>query len=630
MRSTLLVPDPPVLLGLEAGGTRTTARAAAATGEILAEQTFGPGNLRLLDDAALLRLFRAVKRALPRPAAVGVGMAGVRTAADQERVQRALAVVWPDTPARVAHDLDVALRAADAAAGTTRPAARVLVLSGTGSCCYGEAADRRATAKIGGWGHILGDKGSGHDIALRALKAAVFYLDRDGEWSRLGERLLAAAGLNSPEEFVGWIQAAGKAQVAALAPEVFAAWAERDRIAADILTAAVEGLAKDAAACARRLAKPGHGLVDFILAGGVLLGQPRFAARVKRAIRSRWPGACLVRELRAPGVAGAIRLAEEALGEGGGRPTGPARGRGSAARTLPAAVPPLASVHRSPTEQRHPRSMRLDRLSLDAAIGLMLDEEAGVPAALLRKRKPIERALRLIVRALKGGGRLFYAGAGTSGRLGILDASECPPTFRTPPELVQAIMAGGRDAVFRAVEGAEDDAAAGAAAARFRGVRRGDVLVGIAASGRTPFVWGALDAARARGAATVLLCFNPHVVIPRGRRPDVVIAADLGPEVLTGSTRLKAGTATKLVLNLFSTLAMVRLGKVVSNLMVDVNPSNVKLRDRAVRIVRELAGADETAARAALEAEGWVVQAAWRRLAGRVRKRAAAAAIRPR
>ncbi|HMO66946.1 MAG TPA: N-acetylmuramic acid 6-phosphate etherase, partial [Verrucomicrobiota bacterium] len=229
----------------------------------------------------------------------------------------------------------------------------------------------------------------------------------------------------------------------------------------------------------------------------------------------------------------------------------------------------------------------------------------------------LQRALRRIVRALKGGGRLFYAGAGTSGRLGILDASECPPTFRTPPEMVQAIMAGGRDAVFRAVEGAEDDEGAGGAAVRFRGVRRGDVLVGIAASGRTPFVWGALDAARARGAATVLLCFNPRVVIPRGRRPAVVIAADLGPEVLTGSTRLKAGTATKLALNLFSTLAMVRLGKVVANLMVDVNPSNEKLRDRAVRIVRELAGADEAAARAALEAEGWVVQAAWRRLGGR-------------
>jgi N-acetylmuramic acid 6-phosphate (MurNAc-6-P) etherase len=138
--------------------------------------------------------------------------------------------------------------------------------------------------------------------------------------------------------------------------------------------------------------------------------------------------------------------------------------------------------------------------------------------------------------------------------------------------------------------------------------------VGVAASGRTPFVWGALDAARARGAATVLLCFNPHVVLPRGRRPDAVVAVDAGPEVLTGSTRLKAGTGTKLVLNLFTTLAMVRLGKVASNLMVDLHPANEKLRDRAVRIVRDLSGADEAAARAALEAAGWNVKAAWQRL----------------
>ncbi|MFN0066431.1 MAG: N-acetylmuramic acid 6-phosphate etherase [Limisphaerales bacterium] len=609
----------PVLLGIEAGGTRTTARAERSSGEVLAERVFAPGNVRLLDDVALVRLFREIAVAMPAPAALGLGLAGLRTEADRRRVLGALEAVWPGTPARVAHDLEAALRAADPPGNQrtrSTPDVRVLVLSGTGSCCYGTNAARDRTAKIGGWGHILGDKGSGHDIALRALKAAVFYLDRNGRWSRLGERLLGAAGLNSPEDLVGWVQTADKAAVAALAPQVFAAWAERDRIAADIVAAAAAGLAKDAVACARRLARPGRRPVDFVLAGGVLLGQPRFAARVGRQLRAMWKGAAVVRPLTVPGVVGAVRMAREAGVEGGWEAARPkaAECRPPHAMQPP---PPLAGVHRSPTEQRNPRSMNLDRLALDAAITLMLGEEAGVPTALERERRAIVRALRIIIRALKGGGRLFYAGAGTSGRLGVLDASECPPTFRTPPELVQAIMAGGRDAVFRAVEGAEDDVAAGAAAVRFRGVRRGDVLVGIAASGRTPFVWGALDAARVGGAATVLLCFNPHVAIPRGRRPDVVIAADLGPEVLTGSTRLKAGTATKLVLNLFSTLAMVRLGKVASNLMVDLNPSNAKLRDRAVRIVRELSGVDDAAARDALEAEGWVVKSAWRRLGRR-------------
>lgn len=270
----------------------------------------------------------------------------------------------------------------------------------------------------------------------------------------------------------------------------------------------------------------------------------------------------------------------------------------------------------SPTEQRNPRSLNLDQLSPAAAIRLMLSEDAKIPAAVLAERKPIERALRLITQAFRRGGKLFYVGAGTSGRLGVLDASECPPTFRTPPDLVQAIIAGGQRAIWSAAEGAEDDAAAGARAVEFRGVTRRDVVVGIAASGRTPFVLGALAAARRRGARTVLVCFNPLVKFARGAKPDVVIAANVGPEILTGSTRLKAGTATKLVLNIFTTLAMVRLGKVRSNLMVDVNASNVKLRDRAVRIVRELTGADADAARTALEQSGWMVPAAVRRLGG--------------
>ena len=244
----------------------------------------------------------------------------------------------------------------------------------------------------------------------------------------------------------------------------------------------------------------------------------------------------------------------------------------------------------------------------------MLSEDEKIPAALRAERKQIERAVELIVRAFKRGGKLFYVGAGTSGRLGILDASECPPTFRTPPELVQGIIAGGQRAIWSAVEGVEDDAAAGAHAMEFRGVGKRDVVVGIAASGRTPFVLGALAEAKRRGAKTLLLCFNPHVRAEKISRGHHVIAPDIGAEILTGSTRLKAGTATKLVLNMFTTLAMVRCGKVVSNLMVDVNPSNVKLRARAIRIVRELTGADEVAATLALETAGWVVKTALKKV----------------
>ncbi len=259
--------------------------------------------------------------------------------------------------------------------------------------------------------------------------------------------------------------------------------------------------------------------------------------------------------------------------------------------------------------------MQLDRLPLPDAITLMLSEDVRITKALLAERKKIEAAIRLITRAFKRGGRLFYVGAGTSGRLGVLDASECPPTFRTHPDQVQAIIAGGQEALWRSVEGAEDDALAGARAIQFRGITARDVVVGIAASGRTPFVWGALNEARTRGARTVLLAFNPFLKIPRAIRPGLTITPNLGPELLTGSTRLKAGTATKLILNIFTTLAMVRLGKVASNLMVDLNPSNVKLRDRAVRIVRELRQVDQATAESALEKSGWVVKRACVKLA---------------
>jgi N-acetylmuramic acid 6-phosphate etherase len=278
------------------------------------------------------------------------------------------------------------------------------------------------------------------------------------------------------------------------------------------------------------------------------------------------------------------------------------------------AGPAARSRQLSPTEQRNPRSLNLDRMSTSAAVALMLHEEARVTRALLAKQKLLTRAVGLVARTFRRGGRLFYIGAGSSGRLGVLDASECPPTFRVAPEMVQGIIAGGERALRHAVEGAEDDAAAGALEIKQRRIARRDMVVGIAASGTTRYVWGALAEAKERGASTVLLCFNPHLVIPRKLRPTLVLAPDLGPEVLTGSTRLKAGTATKLVLNLLTTLAMVRLGKVASNLMVDVNASNAKLRARAVRIVCELTGAAPAEAEEALRKSNWVIRAACRRL----------------
>jgi N-acetylmuramic acid 6-phosphate etherase len=238
----------------------------------------------------------------------------------------------------------------------------------------------------------------------------------------------------------------------------------------------------------------------------------------------------------------------------------------------------------------------------------MLNEERKAIGILLREQRKLAAVVDMVAAAMRKGGRLFFVGAGTSGRLGVLDASECPPTFRTSPELVQGIIAGGERALRAAVEGAEDDAPAGSAALRKVRVDRKDVVVGIAASGTTPFVWGALGEAKRRRAITILLCFNPHLRIPASRKPSKVLAFDLGPEVLTGSTRLKCGTATKLILNLLTTLAMVQLGKVMGNLMVDVSPTNEKLRKRAARIVGELSGVSESEASAELARHGWNIR----------------------
>jgi N-acetylmuramic acid 6-phosphate etherase len=626
----------PLFLGIECGGTRSTFVITENDPTFYWQGKVGPANLRLLSDEQLVRHFRAIGNSLPKPSALAIAMAGTRTEADRERIRRAAAKVWPGIPCYATNDLETALEAADGPidhpgsrsiwrkdfgtgdrsvdgrdADRIGMIPRVLVLSGTGSCCFGRTWDGK-TAKVGGWGHILGDKGSGFEIGLRALKAVVYYYDRDGAWSKLGQRILRKLLLNEPDDLIGWVQTAGKDEIASLTLEVFNAWAQRDKIAADILEGAAQSLAGDAASCAGALVKEGAP-VQFVLAGGVLLNQPRFAKKVAALLRQLWSNA-IVTPLKRESVWGAVKLAKRQLQVSGFK-SRPGWSRFSIAEPHEGpALPSLESLELSPTEQRNPRSLNLDRVSLVEAIVLMLSEDEKIPRSILAERKKIEQAVKLIVRSFKRGGRLFYVGAGTSGRLGVLDASECPPTFRTPPERVQGIIAGGQRALWEAVEGAEDDAGAGARAIQFRGVGRKDVVVGIAASGRTPFVWGALWEAGRRGAKTVLVCFNPQLEIPRRYRPDLILAPNVGPEILTGSTRLKSGTATKLILNIFTTLAMARTGKVISNLMVDLNPSNVKLRDRAVRIVRELTGTDSATANAALEESGWVVKKAWQRL----------------
>ncbi len=260
------------------------------------------------------------------------------------------------------------------------------------------------------------------------------------------------------------------------------------------------------------------------------------------------------------------------------------------------------------TEKRNPRSAKIDTLPTLEIVDLINAEDRTVPQAVGSQRESIAAAIDLIVDCFRAGGRLFYIGAGTSGRLGVLDASECPPTFGVPRTLVQGIIAGGRQALVRSIEGAEDCPDDGARAVDEKRVKPRDVVVGLAACGMTPFVRGALQRARQIGAATVFVTCAPEAV--KSLPADIVINPVVGPEVITGSTRMKAGTATKLVLNTLTTTAMIKLGKVYGNLMVDLRAVNDKLRDRSVRIVMELTGLSRRPAQALLKRANGQLKAA--------------------
>ncbi|HEY6800193.1 MAG TPA: N-acetylmuramic acid 6-phosphate etherase [Agromyces sp.] len=260
------------------------------------------------------------------------------------------------------------------------------------------------------------------------------------------------------------------------------------------------------------------------------------------------------------------------------------------------------------TEASDPRYADLDLMSVAELATLMNDADATVPAAVRAQLPAIVPAIEAASARMASGGRLVYVGAGTPGRIGVVDASECPPTFSTPPELVFAIMAGGPSAIVNPKEGAEDDAEAGASAIDAAEIGPLDTVIGIASSGRTPFVVAAIARARALGALTVGLSCNVNTVLSATAEFPIEVA--VGPEVLAGSTRLKAGTAQKLVLNMFSTIVMVRQGKAYGNLMIDLKPTNHKLRERAVRMVSQIAEVSRQRAAATLDATGYDVKVA--------------------
>ncbi len=568
------------ILGLEGGGTRSSWMLFHWNGEalqLLDEGRLAPANFRLTSRERLLEIFHE----MPRPVArVGAFLAGCGTPADRAALARLCAEVWPEAAIVTGSDRESGFAAAFGAGDG------IAVNAGTGSSITGRHAGRVESA--GGWGHVLGDAGGGYYLSLQMLRFILRDYDLHRRSSDLAQEVLRALCLNNLDQLVRWAQVAGKMEVATLAPLVFAAGVAGHPEINKILSSGARVLAEYTAAAAGRLEFPAP---PVALLGSLFRAHSIYVAAFRQELAGLLPEA----EVSVPENSSTLGTAWLALGQ--------------MPQITPPAEEPAPDIAAASTEQINERSLDLDQLDARELVDLFVAEEEYVQTALRSAAAQLASGIILVAAALKNNGRLFYIGAGTSGRLGVLDASEIPPTFGAAPELVQGIIAGGVRALHRSVEGAEDDAAAGARAMTERGVTAADVVCGISASGRTPFVRGALGQARVCGARTILLTCNPAGA-SAPNEPDLRIDLPTGPELLTGSTRLKAGTATKVALNLLSTGAMVQLGRVHGNLMIDLAATNEKLRDRAIRLLARLAPCDYETARARLAQHRWSVRAA--------------------
>jgi N-acetylmuramic acid 6-phosphate etherase len=470
--------------------------------------------------------------------------------------------------------------------------AAVLVIAGTGSSVLVQEEDG-AQRLIGGRGKLFGEEGGGYGLAVEAIRLAAAGADGWGQDTSLVEELPKSVGVDSFREFTRWTRDASKGDLAALACVVCDAAVEGDTIAAACVANQAAYLARQAQAGLASIHESATPLL--LIHGGLIEESDLYRTSFERLLAETYPALTpVIAPLR--GAEAVARLAgTTALPEAWCSVCEAKEGDSPAPEQAPTEGVDVAKAH-------------LDTLTAERIVDRMNEEDASIAAAVQSRSHAIARAVRAAADAIEGGGRLIYVGAGTSGRLGVLDAAECPPTFGVSPETVIGIIAGGDGALLYSVEGAEDDEALGAAdlAALDPPVTVTDVVVGIAASGGTPYTRAALVEASERGAATVLLCCNPQC----HDGADIIIDLDTGSEVLAGSTRLKAGTATKMVLNMISTGAMALSGHVYDGRMINVRPVNAKLHRRAVGIVEVITGTDKAEAdRLLAEADGIIAVA---------------------
>ena len=589
------------ILGVEGGGTKTAWVLVEALSEtsglefrVLEDGKLPSSNFRLTAPERLRSILAELPKQIHR---AGVFLAGCATDEDRGALRRICLDLWPQAKIVTGSDRDSGLAAAlDRGDG-------IVVNAGSGSSVTGRRGDRIELA--GGWGHILGDAGGGYFLSIQALRLILREHDLHRAQMEFTAKILHAISLNNFDELVRWVQTADKMEIAMLAPVVFEAGATGDARMMEIIEEGARVLCEYTEAVAARL----HLLAPkIVLMGGLFHRDSIYTHAFRRRLKKNFPDARVTTAERPPEM-GAAWLAADADDHAVFHPK-PAQHD----------IDELAAAL---TEQRNPRSENLEKMTARQMAELFVEEEKFVQDALKTAAVDLARAIEYVTQSLRNGGRLFYVGAGSSGRIGVLDASEIPPTFGAPAHLVEGIIAGGATALHRSVEGAEDEECAGAFALDERGLQPLDVVIGITASGRTPFVQGALARAKSLGAKTILLRCNPNVSTVVAGVPgvgqeiataastkfDLVITLPVGPELLAGSTRLKAGTATKVALNIISTGAMIGLGKVRGNLMIDLQTTSTKLRDRAVRIVAEVAQRDYGSARGLLEANDWNLRA---------------------
>ncbi len=568
------------ILGVEGGATKTDWRLCESDADgtkIVSEGRLGPGSMKLLDPTGLRHLLSVLPREVDQ---AGIFLAGCATEQDRQTLFKLAAEIWPEATLAVGSDRESGF------AACFGDQDGITVIAGTGSAITGRKGGKEERA--GGWGHLLGDTGGGYDLAIHGLKQVLYDFDTERQITSLGADTLRVLGLNTLRELTAWAQTAHKSDLARLTPLLFD-HIENPEIA-KILRDGAHALASLTISVARRL--------DFQpptirLTGSVFTKQSSYQNWFLEEILRQWPAAD-VAVCEEAGSAGAVFLASAVV---------------SSPLTETALPADEAQLAEATTEQANPRSKNLDQLDTHQLVQLFVEEEQYVQTALAGSTEDLVLAVEAISKALGQNGRLFYVGAGTSGRLGVLDASEMPPTFGVEPDLVQAIMAGGAAALQRSAEGVEDSGEAGAQAILDRGVTAQDIVCGLTASGRTPFVLEALKSAQFNGAGTILLTCNPHR--DRSiRRAGIEIDLATGPEIITGSTRLKAGTATKVALNILSSCSMVRLGRVDGNFMSCLRASNDKLRDRAMRIVAARLEIPQHDAKRYLECANWSIRAA--------------------